>query len=68
MIRNDVMTEAANACQKADALIVLGTNFYDSMVRFAINHYRGDKHFRDKSADIVIHEEVRDVLPKLVLS
>lgn len=76
MIRNDVMTEAANACQEADALIVLGTNFYDSMVRFAINHYGGDKliliskheHFRDKSADIVIHEEVKDVLPKLVLS
>lgn len=76
MIRNDVMTEAANACQEADALLVLGTNFYDSMVRFAINHYRGDKliliskheHFRDKSADIIIHEEVKDVLPKLVLS
>lgn len=74
MIRNDVMTEAANACQEADALLVLGTNFYDSMVRFAINHYSGDKlillskheHFRDKSADIIIHEEVRSVLPKLI--
>lgn len=74
MIRNDVMTEAANACQEADALIVLGTNFYDSMVRFAINHYRGDKlilinkheHFRDKSADVVIHEAVKDILPKLI--
>ncbi len=73
-IRNDVMTEAANACQEADALLVLGTNFYDSMVRFAINHYQGDKliliskheHFRDKSADIVIHEEVKDVLPGLL--
>ena len=59
------MTEAANACQEADALLVLGTNFYDSMVRFAINHYSGDKlillskheHFRDKSADIIIHRE-----------
>lgn len=76
MIQNDVMTEAANACQDADALIVLGTNFYDSMVRFAINHYRGDKliliskheHFRDKKADIVIHEELQKILPKLVLS
>lgn len=74
MIRNDAMTEAANACQEADTLIVLGTNFYDSMVRFAINHYRGDKliliskheHFRDKSADIIIHEEVKDVLPRLL--
>lgn len=75
MIRNDAMTEAANACQDADALIVLGTNFYDSMVRFAINHYSGDKliliskheHFRDKYADIIIHEEVKDVLPQLIL-
>lgn len=74
MIRNDVMTEAANTCQEADVLIVLGTNFYDSMVRFAINHYRGDKlvliskheHFRDKYADVIIHEEVKDVLPRLL--
>lgn len=76
MIRNDVMTEAANACQEADVLIVLGTNFYDSMVRFAINHYRGDKliliskheHFRDKSADIIIHDEVKKVLPELLMA
>ncbi len=74
LIRNDLMTEAANACAHADALFVLGTNFFDSMVRFAISHYQGDKlvlitkhkHFRDKKADIIIHDEVQNVLPKLI--
>lgn len=74
LIRNDLMTEAANACAEADALFVLGTNFFDSMVRFAISHYQGDKlvlitkheHFRDKKADIVIHDEVKNVLPMII--
>ena len=73
-IDNLAMTEAANACAEADCILVLGTNFYDSMVRFCLSHYEGDKliliskheHFRDRQADIVIHDEVQDVLPKLV--
>lgn len=75
MIRNDVMTEAASACQNAEALIVLGTNFYDPMVCFALNHYQGDNliliskhvHYLDKSADIIIHRQVKDVLPGMIL-
>lgn len=73
-MRNDILTEAVNACAKADVLMVLGTNLYDDMVRFAVNHYKGDKlilitkheHFTDKAADLVIHERVKDILPQIV--
>lgn len=74
MIRNDVLTKAANAYIKADVLIVLGTNLYDSMVKNALRYYHGEKlilitkhqHFTDKKADIIIHEEVNKILPKIV--
>ncbi len=73
-MRNDILTDAVNAVSKADVLLVLGTNLFDNMVQFAVNHYPGDKlilitkheHFTDKAADLVIHEHVCDVLPKLV--
>ncbi len=73
-MRNNVLTLAANACADADVLLVLGTNLYDDMVQFAVNHYQGDKlilvtphdHFTDKAADVVIHEYVKDILPKIV--
>jgi len=73
-MRNDQLTKAANACASADVLLVLGTNLFDDMVQFAVNHYRGDKlilitkheHFTDKAADLVIHEQVKEILPKIV--
>lgn len=73
-MRNNLLTKAANACADADVLLVLGTNLFDDMVQFAVNHYQGDKlilvtphdHFTDKAADIVIHEYVKDILPKIV--
>ncbi len=74
LVRNDVMTRCANVCQYADVLLVLGTNLYDSMVKNALKYYSGNKlvlvtkheHFTDKKADIVIHDEVNKVLPKIV--
>ena len=73
-MRNNVLTLAANACAEADVLLVLGTNLFDDMVQFAVNHYQGEKlilvtphdHFTDKAADVVIHEHVKDILPKIV--
>ncbi|MBQ8527610.1 MAG: NAD-dependent deacetylase [Lachnospiraceae bacterium] len=73
-MRNNLLTKAANACAEADVLLVLGTNLFDDMVQFAVNHYQGDKlilvtahdHFTDKAADLVIHEYVKDILPKIV--
>ena len=73
-MRNDILTNAVNAVSKADVLLVLGTNLFDNMVQFAVNHYQNNKlilitkheHFTDKAADLVIHEHVCDVLPKIV--
>ncbi len=73
-MRNNVLTDAVNACSQADVLLVLGTNLFDDMVQFAVNHYQGEKlilvtkhdHFTDKAADIVIHEYVKEILPKIV--
>ncbi|MCR4690821.1 MAG: hypothetical protein K5739_05730 [Lachnospiraceae bacterium] len=73
-MRNDILTDAVNAVSKADVLLVLGTNLFDTNVRYAVNHYQNEKlilitkheHFTDKAADLVIHESVCDVLPKLV--
>ncbi len=73
-MRNDILTNAVNAVSKADVLLVLGTNLFDNMVKFAVNHYQNDKlilitkheHFTDKAADLVIHEYVCDVMPQIV--
>ncbi len=73
-MRNDILTDAVNAVSKAEVLLVLGTNLFDNMVKFAVNHYQDNKlilitkheHFTDKAADLVIHEHVCDIMPKIV--
>ena len=73
-IENGLMTEAVNACGDADLILVLGTNMYDNMVKFCTGTYTGDRlvlitkeeHYMDKYADIVIHDNVSNVLPKII--
>ncbi len=73
-IRNDRMTQAANACQAAHMILVLGTNLNHPMVKSFIRYYMGNKvvlvtkheHYTDKQADLCIYGEVRDILPKVV--
>lgn len=73
-IANNLMTQAVNACEGADLILVLGTNMYDNMVRFCTGTYEGDRlvlitkeeHYTDKFADIVIHDNVCNVLPKII--
>lgn len=72
-IANDLMTEAVNACEDADLILVLGTNMYDNMVKFCTGTYKGERlvlitkedHYTDKYADIIIHDQVADVLPQI---
>lgn len=72
-IANNLMTEAVNACEGADMILVLGSNMYDNMVKFCTATYKGNRlvlvskeeHYMDKYADIVIHDTVSNVLPKL---
>ena len=73
-IHNDLMTEAVNACEKSDMILVLGTNMYDNMVKFCTGNYKGDKvvlitkeeHYTDRFADYVIHDKVSNVLPLII--
>ena len=74
MLRNDVMTEAANACQEADMLMVLGTNLKDPAVGEILKYFQTEKlvliskneHYSDKMATVCINDEVRNVLPRIV--
>jgi len=73
-IHNDLMTEAVNACEDADLILVLGTNMYDNMVKFCTGNYTGERlvliskeeHYTDRYADFVIHDTVSNALPKLI--
>ena len=68
------MTEAVNACEEADLILVLGTNMYDNMVKFCTEDYKSDRvvlitkedHFTDRYADVVIHGRVSDILPQVM--
>ena len=73
-VRNDLYTQATSACQKADMILVLGSNLSGSKMRYITGHYDGDKlvvihkerQFSDKFADYVIYANPGEVLPKLV--
>ncbi|MBR1472243.1 MAG: NAD-dependent deacetylase [Lachnospiraceae bacterium] len=73
-IGNDLMTEAVNACESADLILVLGTNMYDNMVKFCTGNYKGERlvlitreeHYTDRYADYIIHDMVSNVLPKVI--
>lgn len=73
MIANELMTEAVNACEGADLILALGTNMSDNMVRYCTESYKGNRlvlitkeeHYMDKDADVVIHDTVSSVLPKI---
>ena len=73
-ILNGLMTDAVNACEDADMIMVLGTNMYDNMVKFCTGNYNGERlvlitkeeHYTDRYADFVIHDKVSNVLPLIV--
>ena len=73
-MRNDRMTEAANAAAQADVIMVLGINLNHPMVKTFTNYYQGNQlilitkneHFTDKNADLCIHSEVKSILPLIV--
>lgn len=74
MVDNGVITKAASELQKADVVLVLGTNLKTYLCTQLMHYYEGDKlivinaepHFSDKYADVVIHERTDDYLEQLV--
>lgn len=73
MVNNQVITRAAEEIQKADVLMVLGSNMKSYLCSQLTDYYEGDKlilvnetpHYSDRFADIVIHERVEDVLERI---
>ncbi len=74
MVDNAVMTRAALEVEKADVLLVLGTNLKTYLCEQLTGYYKGDKlilisptkHFSDRYADVIIHERVEEALGKAV--
>ena len=75
MIDNGLMTRAAEEVEKADALLVLGTNLSTPLCSQMLQYYTGTKlilvteseHYSDQRADIVVHGRCDDFLEKLVM-
>lgn len=73
-VDNQVITRAAEEVQKADVLLVLGTNLKTNLCTQLVQYYEGDKlilvnatpHFADKYADLVVNERVDDTLEKII--
>ncbi|MEF9944957.1 MAG: Sir2 family NAD-dependent protein deacetylase [Lachnospiraceae bacterium] len=76
MVDNAIMTKAAEEVEKADVLLILGTNLKTYLCEQLVRYYQGDKviliskneHFSDKLADLVIHQRVDQTLDHLLES
>ena len=74
MMDNQIMTKAMEEVLKADVLMVLGGNLKSPTAGNCLRYFYGNKllvihkepHFTDEKADLVINDEVRNVLPKIV--
>ena len=74
MVDNRIMTRAAEEVQRADVLLVLGTNLKSYLCTQLVTYYDGDKlvlvnavpHFSDRLADISINDRVDNTLEKIL--
>lgn len=74
MVDNQVITKAAEEVQKADVLLVLGTNLRTYLCTQLVHYYEGSKlvlvnpeeHFSDKFADVLVHKSVEDALGEII--
>lgn len=73
-VDNQLMTCAVNEISKADVLLLLGTNFNSGLCDRYVQYFEGSslilinsqEHFRDEKANIILREEVKKALPKIV--
>lgn len=73
-VDNQVITRAAEEVQKADVLLVLGTNLKTNLCTQLVQYYEGNKlilvnatsHFADKYADLVVNDRVEVTLGKII--
>lgn len=73
-VDNQTITKAAEEIQKADVLLVLGTNLRTHLCAQLVHYYEGEKlilvnsapHFSDRYADLVVNERVDVTLEKII--
>ncbi len=73
-VDNRTITKAAEEIQKADVLLVLGTNLRTHLCAQLVHYYEGEKlilvnavpHFSDRYADLVVNERVDVTLEKII--
>lgn len=73
MIPNRLITEAANAVERADVLLILGATMKATLTQNCINYFDGNKiilineeeNYSDSSADLVFHGKPNEILPKI---
>ncbi len=73
MIDSQKMTKATMEIDKADTLMLLGTNIDSEVFHPYIKYFKGSRmviihqkeHFKDRTADLVIIDQPKNVLPKL---
>lgn len=74
MVDNQVITKAAEEIQKADVLLILGTNLKTYLCSQLVHYYEGDKmvvvdkegHFSNRYADLAIEKRVDDTLEEIL--
>lgn len=73
-VDNRLMSRAAEEIARADVLLLLGTNLNSGLCEGYINYFdgshlimiKGQKHYLDSKADLVLYEAVKTALPKIV--
>ena len=73
-VDNRMMTAAVEEISKAQVLLLLGTSIGSGLCERYVKYFEGEtliiinaaEHFTDEKADIVLREEVKMALPKIV--
>lgn len=71
MVDNQLITRGADEVNKADVLLVIGTNLKSYLCNTTLKYFQGNKlilinenkHYSDHLADLVMNEKPRDILP-----
>ena len=74
MVRNDLLTMAADAMREASVALILGTNMHHPLVKTCLQYFEGEhvvlitlhEHFSDSIAELCIHGKVDEILPQVV--
>lgn len=74
MVDNQLMTRAVEETEKAEVLLVMGTTLNSGLCEGYVDYFKGKtlilinsvEHYLDRAADIVIYNEVKTALPRIV--